>query len=195
MVYNYLIINKLYYDVTLLLHILDQHSIPFTPNLKIMKKLFILAFTLIAGSAFAQNTQKNGTIYKEHPYITVVNSSMDLFSKQDWDGLSKLYADTVKFYDPSSPKAINLADEKKGWAAIYNDWEQITITKQGYPDGLQYDKDPFTVQSWWAITSVNKKTKKTAKFYMVQFDEFNKDGKIDMELAYYDQTPLIEASK
>jgi hypothetical protein len=160
-----------------------------------MKKLLIVAFTLLACSTFAQDVQKNGTIYKEHPYITIVNNSNALFLKQDWDGLASLYADTAKFYDPGSPKASDLATVKKGWADIYNNWEQITVTKQGYPDGLQYDQDPFTVQSWWTITAVNKKTKKTAKAYMVQFDEFNKDGKISRELTYYDQTPFIEASK
>jgi hypothetical protein len=160
-----------------------------------MKKLLIAVFTLLACSAFAQDTQKNGTLYKEHPYITVVNNSNALFLKQDWDGLAKLYADTVKFYDPSSPKATNLTDAKKGWGDIYAGWEQITVTKQGYPDGLQYDKDPFTVQSWWTISATNKKTKKVAKVFMVQFDEFNKDGKITREFSYYDQTPFIEASK
>jgi len=160
-----------------------------------MKKLLIVALILLSCGVFAQDMQKNGTIYKTHPYITVVNNSNELFLKQDWNGLAGLYADTAKFYDPSSPKAISLADEKKGWSGIYNDWEQITVTKQGYPDGLQYDKDPFTVQSWWAVTAVNKKTKKTAKVYMVQFDEFNKDGKIARELSYYDQAPFIEASK
>jgi len=160
-----------------------------------MKKLLIAVFAMITVSVFAQDKQKNGTIYKEHPYITIVNNSNELFLKQDWDGLAKLYADTAKFYDPSSSKAISLADEKKGWSGIYNDWEQISATKQGYPDGLQYDKDPFTVQSWWVITAANKKTKKTVKVYMVQFDEFNKDGKIAREISYYDQTPFIEASK
>ena len=160
-----------------------------------MKNLLIAVFTLLACSAFAQTMQKNGMIYKEHPNITAVNNSVDLFLKQDWDGLSKLYADTAKFYDPSSPKAMSLADEKKGWVGIYNDWDQVSVTKQGYPDGLQYDKDPFTVQSWWTVSVVNKKTKKAAKFYMVQFDTFNKDGKIDSEVSYYDQTKLIEATK
>jgi hypothetical protein len=160
-----------------------------------MKKLLIAVFTMITASTLAQDMQKNGTLYKEHPYITAVNNSMDLFLKQDWDNMAKLYSDTVKFYDPSSTKPSNLADVKKGWAGIYNAWEQITVTKQGYPDGLQYDKDPFTVQSWWAISATNKKTKKVAKVFMVQFDEFNKDGKIAREFSYYDQTPFIEASK
>ena len=79
-----------------------------------MKKILIVALILLSCGVFAQE-QKNGTIYKEHPYITVVNNSMDLFLKQDWAGMGALYADTAKFYDPSSPKAISLADEKKGW--------------------------------------------------------------------------------
>src|SRR5258708_17909196 len=106
-----------------------------------MKKLLTVAFTLLACCAFAQTAQKNGTIYKEHPYITVINNSNDLFLKQDWDGLAKLYSDTVKFYDPSSTKPSNLTDAKKGCAGIYAGCEQITVTKQGYPDGLQYTKD------------------------------------------------------
>ncbi|MBS1520048.1 MAG: hypothetical protein JST50_03540 [Bacteroidetes bacterium] len=159
-----------------------------------MKKLLIVAFILLSCGVFAQE-QKNGTIYKEHPYITAVNNSMAFFLKQDWDGMANLYSDTVKFYDPSTPKPYGLTDAKKGWLDVYNGWEQISVTKQGYPDGLQYDQDPFTVQSWWVINAVNKKTKKTAKVYMVQFDEFNKSGKITREISYYDQTPFIEASK
>ncbi|SEO49961.1 hypothetical protein SAMN05192574_108307 [Mucilaginibacter gossypiicola] len=160
-----------------------------------MKNFLIVLFVLLAGNTLAQAPKKNGTIYKEHPYITIVNNSTNLFIKQDWNGLAKLYADTAIFYDPTSPKKISLADQKKGWAAIAKDWGQIKIVKVGYPDGLQYDKDPFTVQSWWTVTAVNKKTKKTAKFHLVQFDEFNKAGKIAVEIAYYDQTPLIDASK
>ena len=160
-----------------------------------MRNFLIVLFVLLAGSSFAQAPKKNGIIYKEHPYITIVSNSTNLFIKQDWIALAKLYADTAIFYDPTSPKKISLADEKKAWAAIAKDWGQIKVVKVGYPDGLQYDKDPFTVQSWWMVTTVNKKTKKTAKFHMVQFDEFNKAGKIAVEMAYYDQTPLIEASK
>ena len=160
-----------------------------------MKKLLIAVFALITVNVFAQDMQKNGTIYKTHPYVTVVNNSVDFFLKQDWGSLAGLYADSVKFYDPSREKPYTLAEQKQGWAGIYNDWDQIKVVKQGYPDALQYEKDPFTVQSWWGVTCVNKKTKKTAKFNIVQFDTFNKDGKIDMELAYYDQTPLEAASK
>jgi hypothetical protein len=160
-----------------------------------MKKLLILLFVMVSYGALAQTPEKNGIIYKKHPYITIVNNSTALFIKQDWVGLAKLYADTARFYDPSSPKKQTLADEKKAWADIAAKWTQIKVVPVGYPDGLEYTKDPFTVQSWWKVTAVNKKTKKTATFHMVQFDEFNKAGKIGTEIAYYDLTPLMEASK
>ncbi|WCT11989.1 hypothetical protein [Mucilaginibacter jinjuensis] len=159
-----------------------------------MKKLLVMLFMLVTCSVFAQ-VEKNGTIYKKHPYITIVTNSTALFVKQDWVGLAKVYADTAKFYDPSSPRKQTLADEKKAWADIAARWTNIKVVQVGYPDGLAYDKDPFTVQSWWKVTAVNKKTKKTATFEMVQFDMFNKAGKIGTEVSYYDLTPLMNAAK
>lgn len=90
---------------------------------------------------------------------------------------------------------MTLAQEKKVWADIAANWTNIKVVQVGYPDGLAYDKDPFTVQSWWKVTAVNKKTKKTATFEMVQFDMFNKVGKIGTEITYNDLTPLINASR
>ena len=81
-----------------------------------MKKLLIAVFTLLTCSAFAQSPQKNGTIYKEHPYITIVNNSMDIFLKQDWDGMTKFMLIPLNFMTLRAPKAISLADVKKGWA-------------------------------------------------------------------------------
>jgi len=78
-----------------------------------MKKLLLMLFVMVTCGAYAQTIQTNGTIYKEHPYITIVNHSNDLFVAQDWDNLAKLYADTVKFYDPSSIKKFGLDSAKK----------------------------------------------------------------------------------
>ncbi len=160
-----------------------------------MKKLLFAVFTLLTCQVFAQNVQKNGTIYKEHPYIDAVNNATAFFLKGDWDSYAALYADSAKFYDPSSKKPMTLADEKNGWVAIKKYWKNVKVTKEGYPDALEYDKDPFTVQSWWTIDVVNRKTNKHAKVHMVQFDTFNKDGKIATEVSYYDQTPFTNAEK
>ena len=160
-----------------------------------MKKLLTIAFMAFTVSSFAQTVVKNGTIYKEHPYITIVNDLTAAFAKGDTTAVIKYYADTAKFYDSSSPKKMTLAQTRADWQRLFANWDQITIKAMGYPDGLEYTSDPFTVQSWWVVTGVNKKTKKTVKFYQVIFDMFNKDGKIAVESSYYDTSGIIEAMK
>jgi hypothetical protein len=161
-----------------------------------MKKLLTIGLMAFSVASFAQSVVKNGTIYKEHPYITAVVQLTADFQKGDTTAAAQFYADTVKFYDAPFPKhPYKLAEAKAGWHKIFTDWEQLEIKQVGYPDGLEYATDPFTVQSWWKVTAVNKKTKKTATFEEVVFDTFNKDGKITLELSYYDNKSLEDASK
>ena len=160
-----------------------------------MKKLVTIALMAFSVTSFAQGVVKNGTIYKEHPYITIVNNLNAAFAKGDTTTVIRYYADTAAFYDSSAPKKITLAQARADWQRLFANWDQITIKAMGYPDGLEYTSDPFTVQSWWVITGVYKKTKKPVKFYEVIFDLFNKDGKIAVESSYYDTSGIIEAMK
>jgi len=159
-----------------------------------MKKLIFVALVAFSVDTFAQGVEKNGTIYKKHPYITVVNQISDLFVKGDTVALAKFYADTAKFADSPDPKTYNLKMARSNWKWIVDNWD-ITIKPRGYPDALQYDIDPFTVQSWWTITVVNKKTQKKAVVEEVVFDTFNKDGKITFEGSYYDASAFKDAMK
>lgn len=165
-----------------------------------MKKILIAVFWFIAIGSIAQKPIKNGTIYKEHPYITTVNNNAELLNKQDVTKWEQNFADTVKFYNPMNygVKPINMAELKQHFGIFLADWSNISFTKQigSYPDGFEWANDGgFTVESYWLQTQTNKKTGKIAKFYYIQFDEFNKDGKIVEEKFYYDPTPLFEASK
>jgi len=161
-----------------------------------MKKLITIGLVAISTASFSQGIVKNGIIYKEHPYIIAVEQLTALYSKADTVGIASFYADSVTFYDAPEPKhPYKLAEAKKGWNRLFANWEQITIKKVGYPDALEYSTDPFTVQSWWSITAVNKKTKKTAAFEEVIFDTFNKDGKIASEVSYYDTKSITDAMK
>jgi hypothetical protein len=161
-----------------------------------MKKLLFIVLVIVSIQAMAQAPVKNGTIYKDHPYITMVKQISDLFLKHDTTALAKFYADTVKFYDSPQPeRGYTLKEAKADWKRLYEEWDIKEIKQRGYPDALEYTSDPFTVQSWWSITAVNKKTGKTAKFEEVIFDEFNKAGKISRELSYYDATAIIAATK
>ena len=159
-------------------------------------------------SVFAQKKVKNGTIYKEHPYIEIVKQLAMLYEKGDTTALAKLYADSAKVYGMtrynvdtskvaqlSVPPSKSLAEAKGGWQHIFDNWERIKMKPIGAPDGLAYDNSPFTVQSWWLFTLVNKKTKKVAKIEMVLFDLFNKNGKIAIQIEFYDPASLIAAMK
>jgi len=161
-----------------------------------MKKLLLPALMLFCGSAFAQNAVKNGTIYKEHPYIDIVNKEVAAFTKGDTITAASFYADTAKFVDSPDPKNIyTIKQARAGWQKIFADWTISAVKVIGYPDGLDYTGGPFIVQSWWEITVINKKTQKTAVFEQVLFDYFNKDGKIGFEASYYDTSSLTAASK
>jgi hypothetical protein len=169
-----------------------------------MKKLLI-ALALLSNAAFAQKIVKNGTIYKEHPYIEIVKKLAALYEKGDADGMASYYAPDAQLYGMTryrtdstvkvnhSVKGKSLAEAKAGWQHVINDWESIKMTSEGAPDGLEYDNAPFSVQSWWELTLVNKKTKKTAVIEMTLFDSFNKQGKIETQLEYYDPAPLVAA--
>ena len=65
----------------------------------------------------------------------------------------------------------------------------------GEPEAMAYDDAPFSVQSFWLFTMVNKKTKKIAKVEMVLFVLFNKAGKIATQIEFYDPTSLMAAMK
>jgi hypothetical protein len=172
-----------------------------------MKKLIII-FLLSSNAALAQKMTKNGVIYKEHPYIEVIKNVAALYEKGDAAGMAKYFADTAHFYGMTRykpdtaliakhllPKSTSIIEAKAGWQQVIDNWDNITMTPVSNPDGLQYADAPFTVQSWWRITLVNKKTKKTAAIEMVLFDLFNTDGKIATQLEYYDPTSLIMAMK
>lgn len=62
-----------------------------------MKKLLFIAF-IISNTAFAQKMVKNGTIYKEHPYIEIVKKLAALYEHGDANGMAKYYADTAHLY-------------------------------------------------------------------------------------------------
>ncbi len=160
-----------------------------------MKKLLFAVLMACSASAFAQTIEKNGTIYKQHPLIDVAKTLGDLYQKGDADGMAKYYADTAKFIGPGSSKPATLKEIVAVWKQEFEEWSNIKLTTQGYPDGLDYTKEGFSVQSWFEFSGVNKKTQKAAKTNMVLFLSFNKDGKISSEVIYYDPTPLMAAAQ
>ena len=126
-----------------------------------MKRLLTIALLALSASAFSQGVVKNGTIYKQHPYITAVLQLNASFAKGDTIAVAKFYADTARFIDATNPmKPSNLAQAKATWHDILLNWDFVSIKQIGYPDGLEYANDPFTVRK-------RKRKRLLSKWYLI----------------------------
>ena len=150
------------------------------------KTLLSAALYLLVLTAFSQE-KRNGDIYMEHPYITVVYNSVKAYLDRDIAANTKIFSDTAHFWASGMTKRIPITEALKMWAADFNFYDSIAVVKQGYPDYLAYkDQDAKTVQSWWVWKGKSKKTGEWLSVPCVQFDDFNKDGKIAFETIYGD---------
>ena len=152
-------------------------------------KSIIAGFCLLVISTvcFSQKTKRNGDIYIKHPYIEVVNKTNMAYLANDTATNRTFYADTAKFWVSGMTKRISYAENLKHWADDFGYYDSIRLVPTGYPDYLAYiDKDAKVVQSWGKWFGKSKKTGETLRVDFVQFDNFNKDGKIEFEMIYGD---------
>jgi hypothetical protein len=157
------------------------------------RNLIILALFLFATTAFSQKEEKNGTIYIKHPYIDAVKNSAEAYLAKDDATNRKIYADTATFWVSGMPKQIKIEEAFKMWATDFDYYTDVKQTPVGYPDYLHYkDKDLKYVQSWWQWSGKSKKTGEVIKINFVQFDLFNKDGKITDESLYGDFSKMVK---
>jgi len=160
-----------------------------------MKKitLSIICLFFIGITAFSQAIKENGTIYINHPYIDVINNSVKYYLAKDDASNMKIYADTAKWWASGMEKSIPIKDAMKMWDTDFDYYDSIKVTVTGYPDYLHYvDMDAKVVQSWWTWAGKSKKTGAWVKVPYVQFDSFNKDGKIDFEGIYGDWSKMVK---
>jgi hypothetical protein len=154
---------------------------------KHMKKIILGLSLILIGTACFSQEEKNGIIYIKHPYIDVVNKSVKAYLDKDVATNSKLFADTAKFWASGMPKPVAIAEAFKMWTGDFDYYDSIKVKQFGYPDYLAYkDADAKVVQSWWIWTGKSKKTGASSRIDFVQFDTFNKDGKIEFEGLYGD---------
>ncbi|MEO8821392.1 MAG: nuclear transport factor 2 family protein [Ginsengibacter sp.] len=158
-----------------------------------MKKILITAALFLFGlTAFCQQEQ-NGTIYIKHPYIDVVNNANKAYEAQDWATTKNFYSDTAKWWSSGMEKFIPVADAMNEWKKDFEFFNDVKQVPQGYPDYLHYKKgDAKIVQSWWIWTGKSKKSGEVFKVPMVQFDEFNNDGKIVLEYIFGDFSKVAQ---
>ncbi len=159
-----------------------------------MKQIILsMSLFLFGINVFSQAMKENGTIYINHPYIDVINNSLTYYMAKDDAANLKIYADTAKWWVSGMVKPIGIKEAVKMWDTDFDYYDSIKIKPVGYPDYLHYvDQDAKVVQSWWKWSGKSKKTKEWVKVDYVQFDNFNKDGKIDFESIYGDWSKMVK---
>ncbi len=137
-------------------------------------------------ASFADRT--NGTIYNHHENINTVRKLMYAMENNDWDKTYSFYDEDVRFLDSSSPtfESVSLEEQKVVDKQILDKFEVTSIDMVGYPDYLHYEMgDARVVQSWWNINLIRKADKKAIILPIHYLMDFNKEGKITSETAYY----------
>jgi hypothetical protein len=137
-------------------------------------------------SSFADRT--NGTIYNHHENINTVRKMIYAFGHKDLDKAYTFYDENARFLDSSSPtfKGISLTEQKEIDKKIFDKYDITSIDMVGYPDYLHYEMgDARVVQSWWNINLIRKSDKKAIVLPVHYINDFNKEGKITSETAYY----------
>lgn len=160
----------------------------------ITKKIILTSCLFLFGiAAFSQKEEKNGTIYIKHPYIDIVNNGAKAYLAKDDATNRKIFSDTATFWVSGMSKRIKIEEAIKMWDSDFDYYTDVQQTPVGYPDYLHYiDKDQKYVQSWWKWSGKSKKTGEIITIHFVQFDLFNKDGKIADESLYGDFSKMVK---
>lgn len=134
-------------------------------------------------------TRENGTIYNHHDYINSVRRMMAAMEHGDMDKFYSYYHEDARFRNihmPVGADARTLEEDREGMKEWMENYEIKGVDVQGYPDYLNYSKgDAKVVQSWWKVRLVRKSDKKKIVMPLFLIHNFDDDGKISSELAYY----------
>lgn len=141
------------------------------------------------------STRENGTIYNNHDYINKVRRSVHAFENGDDEMGYSFFDKNAKFRNINMPvgETISLEESKENDIKFKEKFEITSIDVVGYPDYLNYDiDDSSVVQSWWNVRLIRKSDKKKIVVPLMLIHNFNDDGMITREMAYFSLKLLEE---
>jgi ketosteroid isomerase-like protein len=143
----------------------------------------------------SNNERKNGTIYNNHEYINKVRRMIYAFENKDFTTAYSFYDEKAQFTYGNTPddaqKALTLTEMKESDKKFFDKFEINSIDVSGYPDYLNYELgNAKVVQSWWNFRLTRKSDKKKFILPMFYIHNFNDEGKISSESAYFDESLL-----
>ena len=140
----------------------------------------------------SRQTIKNGTIYKDHPYIGKVRQIWFNLAMGNIDEVWKDFSPNSRIYDLNliDKDYNNLTDHQKYVGEVFSKYDLISIDEVGYPDYIDYEGDGGTVLAWYNMIVKNKKTKKNITLKFHSQHDFNEEGMIVTEYLYYNANLL-----
>jgi hypothetical protein len=133
-------------------------------------------------------TRENGKIFINHPYIASVRKLANAYCNEDLQTMLKYYSPNARFstMEHQWGESIDLETRKKGIQENFDASENIKLKQIGYPDCIFYDEsNQYVVYSWWEFSFKNSATGKEYKLPMMLTHNFDDDGKIVFESAFY----------
>jgi len=141
----------------------------------------------------AYDTNENGVIYKDHPYVSKVRLLYKAYESGILDSIKSHYTPKTRFYDVMNSE-INEYKSLEEEFAQFNDfmsnYEVMRIKESGFPDVLDYKGDGAVVISWSEWTIKNKKSGESKTIMLHWHTSFNEDGEIVREDYYFNPAML-----
>ena len=140
----------------------------------------------------SRQTIKNGTIYKDHPYIGKVRLVYYNVEQGNIDATFENFSKNARIYDSNlvEKEYNSLEDHIKNVKNIFSLFEVVSLDEVGYPDYMDYEGDGGVAYIWMLFTLKNKATKKIIKLPVHSQMGFNDEGKIVREDVYYNANIL-----
>lgn len=133
-------------------------------------------------------TRENGKVYINHPYIATVRKLVNAYCNEDLQSMLKYYAPDAHFSTMENQwsESIDLESRKKQIQSNFDRSEDIRLKQIGYPDCIYYaEGNQYTVYSWWEFSFKDSTSGKKYVLPMMLTHNFNDDGKIAFESAFY----------
>lgn len=135
--------------------------------------------------------RENGTVYNHHDHINSVRRLIAALEHHDMDKFYSYFDEKATFRNihmEPSKASLTLEEDKEGMKSMMEAFEITSIDVQGYPDYINYGLgDAKVVQSWWKIRMTRKSDSKKIVLPLFLIHDFNDEGKITNEIAYYSQ--------
>ena len=152
----------------------------------------MMMFTIITYS----QKKKNGTVYIDHPAITVVEAMQQAMIASDADKVATYLADDFKSFNGVNTNPNNKGRNREDFlkrVSTFKDfvnYASLKRTNGAYPDALEYkdDEDGLWVQTWDSFKGVHAVTGVKLDGPVHRLFRLNDDNKIVSMITYSSTT-------